>query len=1041
MPPRISIATAIILVQCLSFCLQGLSQSPQLADGQPLASRADATPKSTIPNGIAGVEPSSDDATVPSDHWFDQNVLPILESRCYGCHSHATEMSGNLALDFASGWKTGGDRGPTIQPGDPDASLLLQAVLGNDTGLRMPPEEPLPADEIAILRKWIADGAIDPRITPPPQTPAGPWWSLQPLATSTASTQDPRTDTHSANPIDRWIERQLEPSGLTKTPRADRRTLLKRWTLDLHGLLPTPEEWHQFENDTSPDAFEKVVDRLLASPRYGERWARHWFDWIHFADSHGYEHDVMRMEAWRYRDYTIDALNADMGWAEWVRQQIAVDAYHPERSDWIPALGFLAAGPWDQSTAATAQTTFDYQDRDDMVTQIMSVLTSTTVHCARCHHHKFDPISQDDYYALQAVLAGVGRGNVPFDTDHAVQQQREQAADWLRRAAAREESFLTGTLATDSVAHWEKNSGSRRIAWEPIQPSMLIAIDGTQLDLQTDLAVVAKGPKPERETILVVSEPGVKTISALRLDLLRDDALPMGGPGRCDNGNLHLSELVIEVTRQGSATATPIKFARSLSDFDQDGWTVAHAIDGDPKTAWGIHPQVGQDHTAIFALETPLQTQAGDRLSIHLRQLHGGFHTLGRFRCSTTDASPSEWSLVPSSIQTILAVEPLQRSTAQRIDLAAMVMKSHAEAVLRTLPQPNWVYAASSNFRPLPQSEFYVPWASPKSVFVLRRGNIETPETQSSPGALSCLSHAPSRFSLPESHRESDRRRALAEWITHPENPLFWRSIVNRVWLQHFGQGIVDTPNDFGRMGSQPSHPELLDELALEFQHAQGSLKWLHRLMLLSEAYQRSAAAPSSSEFLASVATDPDNRKRWRGNRRRLDAESFRDSLLHLASTLDHEMRGPAVQWFRLGPAIQVTPSVDYANFDWTQRAAHRRAIYRFVYRGQQDPFMELLDFPDAAQLTPSRSLTASPLQALALWNHEFVLNACEELATAIRSQASMARQQVETAYRLLLLRPPSPSELDEASAFLERHSLPAFVRVLVNSHEFIYCE
>jgi hypothetical protein len=971
------------------------------------------------------------DEPLSSDEQFRRTVLPILESRCFSCHSHAAEISGGLALDYASGWRKGGDRGPAIVPSDPEKSLLIQAIERRTNELAMPPDDPLPPMEIEVLRRWIAEGAHDPRTLPPTNELDTSWWSLQPLSSPPAPIID--TNEVTGNPIDAFLGSQHSSRNIAPSTLATRRNLLRRLSVDLLGVMPTLEEYQAFEQDDAPEWYEHAVDRMLASPQYGERWARHWLDWIHFADSHGFEHDVMRPHAWRYRDFVIQSLNADIPYPEWIRQQIAADVLYPDRSELTPALGFLAAGPWDQSTAATAQQTFDYIDRDNMLTLVMSVLTSSTVHCARCHNHKFDPIPQADYYALQAVFAGIGRGNVPFDSDPEIHRARTQANAWLTAAGDRDRRVLLSTEISSLVSRWEWAQQSNPVAWSPLPIDMMISTSGADLVADGE-SIVARGARPEQDTYVVTSHPAPTQLTGIKLEVLSDESLPMKGPGRNDNGNLHLSEFVLEHFPSGRKEPVRVRFSHARADFDQEGWTITHAIDGNPKTAWGIHPKVGQDHSAVFVLDSPLSLAKGDRLAIQMRQLHGGFHTIGKFRLSMTDAADPMASLLPPAVVEALAVAKPDRSEAQSLEIAAYVVTNEAKQRLSSLPEASLVYAAGPKFHPLPQSEFYKSWSAPKSVFVLKRGNIATPSDLASPGALQCLAHEAPRFTISESASEGERRAALAMWVTHPENPLFWRSIVNRLWLHHFGAGIVDTPNDFGRMGSLPSHPELLDMLADSFRQKGGSLKQLHRMMVTSAAYRRTSEMSDEQ-----ADQDPDNRLLTHWKRRRIDAETFRDSLLQVGGTVDGTMGGPAVHWFRLGPAIQVTNSVDYSGFDWTLRVGNRRSIYRFVYRGQQDPFMEALDFPDAAQLTPQRSPSASPLQALALWNHDFVLYACQRIADRVVRESPS--KPVQTIFRLLLLREPSDGELKKGTEHVEKHSLASLVRVLINTNEFLFLD
>ena len=414
---------------------------------------AEKTPESTGSDGL---------------RFFAERVEPLLRSKCFGCHSHASgEMEGGLTLDSRSGWSEGGERGPAIVPGKPEQSLLIKAVLRGDSNFQMPPDAKLSAAEIEILTEWIKRGAPDPRTTKPRLEQAidpTDWWSLRPLlrpVVPNVATRNGETD----NVIDAFVQRRLSDKKLSATPRADRRTLIRRVYLDLHGLPPTPEAVEAFVADPDPLAYEKLVDELLASDRYGERWARHWLDTVHFADSHGCEHDVFRPNAWRYRDYVISSFNRDTSWSRFIREQLAADRFYPEEPQLTAALGFIAAGPLELSRAGTAPVTFDYLDRDDMVAQTMAAFTSTTANCARCHNHKFDPISQEDYYSLQAVFAGVGKGTVEFDVDPQVARKRLRFSELLAATKSGDQSTLLAEEHVAIVARWEEEFGHQPAAW------------------------------------------------------------------------------------------------------------------------------------------------------------------------------------------------------------------------------------------------------------------------------------------------------------------------------------------------------------------------------------------------------------------------------------------------------------------------------------------------------------------------------------------------------------------------------------------------
>ena len=629
------------------------------------------------------------------------------------------------------------------------------------------------------------------------------WWSLQPLQTYAPPS---RGDSH--HPIDSFVREKLNEMGLHPAPPADRRVLIRRLFYDLIGLPPQISEVEEFVTDTNPEAYALVVDRLLASPRYGERWARHWMDTAHFAETHGHDQDRIRENAWPYRDYLIDAFNQDKPYSQFVREQLAADVLSQSDPQAIAALGFLAAGPWDESSLRDIrEDTLDreiarYLDRDDMLTNVMTNFTSLTVQCASCHDHKFDPIPQADYYALQAVFAGVERAN--------------------------------------------RSYGAQSLS-SPTKPTLVYA---------------------------------------------------------------------------------------AAADFEPDG---------------GLKPPPG-----------------------------------------------------------------------------------------------------------------------PRPIHRLERGDIRNPKEEAAPGSLSCVAALPSRFSLTEPKLESGRRAALAEWIVHQDNPLTWRSIVNRVWLQHFGRGIVDTPNDFGRLGSNPSHPKLLDWLSLRFRDSGQSLKALHRLIVTSDTYKQSSSTESflvspiamgqaKSQFYGghdsvfsslpkeSLRTDDaskidsDNQFLWRMHRTRLDAECVRDALLMISGQLDLRMGGPSDRQFDLKPGRHVTPIIDYGNFNLDGQSASRRSVYRFLFRTLPDPFMEALDCPAGDQIMPTRTNSVTVQQALSMWNDSLVLRQSEYFAKRLSAEASNTSVQVEYAFQLALGRAPKSAELERFVQYAEKHGLANFCRILYNTNEFIF--
>ncbi|MFM1769190.1 MAG: hypothetical protein RJA22_1719 [Verrucomicrobiota bacterium] len=854
-----------------------------------------------------------------------------------------------------------------------------------------------------------------------------------------------------AHPIDAFIQARLTASGLTPAPEASARILLRRLSYDLVGLPPTPGELEEFERACATEtqrgaAYSREVERLLASPRHGERWARHWLDAAHFAETHGHDQDRIRTNAWPYRDWLIQALNRDMPYARFVQAQVAGDVLFPADPQATVALGFIAGGPWDESSLRDIrEDTLDrqigrYLDRDDMVSTVMSVFTSTTVHCARCHDHKFDPISQGDYYSLQAVFAGVERANRVFDENPAVHQRRQGLLQRRRQLDRGDTNLLFSAATRSAVEAWRARHVGEPVAWQTLVPPASIPAGSAVLTRQADGSLLASGPTPERDTYTVPVPAPPGRITALQLEVLPDDSLPHRGPGRqAQNGNLHLSEFRVVVEEPGSRTPQALELVNPTADFNQDGWTIAHALDGNGKTAWGIHPQEGKPHRAVFELREPREFPAGTTLAFVLQQSHGGGHLLGRFRFAFTGAR-GPVRVLPDALAELARPDPATLTPAQWIRLADHVLRENLRRDLATLPAPSLVYAAAAEFEP---DGSLRPPQQPRPVHVLHRGEITRPREEAVPGTLACVPGLPARFTIPPGAEEGARRAALAGWLTALDNPLVWRSIVNRVWHHHFGRGLVDTPHDFGRMGGIPSHPELLDWLAVWFRdEAGGSLKALHRLIVTSATYrQASAPRPGRAGRGGAGAVDPDNRLLAHMNRTRLDAECVRDAVLAVSGRLDLRMGGPGDRQFDLQPGIHVTPRIDYQRFDVDSDAGRRRSIYRFLFRTLPDPFMDALDCPAGDQLTAARHNNVTVQQALALWNNAFMARHAAHLAARLEGEPGPLEARIQRAFQLTLGRAAARDELREFVAYTRTHGLAAACRLLFNANEFVFVD
>jgi len=758
---------------------------------------------------------------------FREKVAPVLETRCIRCHGEVSSK-GDLNLATVAGVLKGGKGGLAVIPHKPDESVLLDKITGDPPEMPLK-EKPLSRQEVAGIRAWIDAGALWPRglVLRDRHLEGRRWWAFEPLERPRVPPIHNRS--WARTPIDAFVLFELEKRRLSPSPEADRRTLIRRLSSDLLGLPPAPVEIDAFVGDLSPTAYESLVDRLLASAHYGERWGRHWLDVVHYGDTHGYDKDKRRDHAWPYRDYVIGSFNADVPYSQFIREQVAGDVIWPGDPKGIIATGFIAAGPWDfvghvelrEGTVDKLKTRV--LDRDDMVSSTMATFVSMTAHCARCHDHKFDPITQTDYYRLQAVFAGVDRGDRSYQTH---EQSRRRLVLEGRREAVR--------------AH------ARQI--------------------QQKIYQIVHAERKRQRSADAITDPTLR--------------------------------------RERDATAAELK---------------------------------------------------------------------------------------------------------------------QIDAQIRSHPTGEMVYSA------LPHA--------PRPIAVLRRGDVEQPGETVGPGSLACLSSLPATFVLTRPDDEGSRRAALADWIASPRNVLAWRSIANRVWHYHFGRGIVETPNDFGRNGAPPSHPELLDWLAAELRDHGQSIKALHRLIVCSAVYRQLSTGNPAAERI-----DVDNRYLWRQNRRRLDAESVRDGVLAVSGTLDQRMGGAGFELFQFKD--DHSPVYDHSAPDKVDNPqVRRRSVYRFVVRSVPNPFMEALDCADPNLNTPVRSQTLTALQALALWNDLFIVRQSREFAGCLERTESDPRARLVAAYRRALGRKPAAQELDALAAYAAKHGLASACLLLWNTNEFVFID
>ncbi|MGV3486011.1 MAG: DUF1553 domain-containing protein [Planctomycetaceae bacterium] len=987
-----------------------------------------------------GVQRSADEPNAP--RLFEETILPVFKSKCLSCHGPDVQKSG-YRLDVRKIAFAGGDSGePSIVPGDSAASPILRYVSDEEADVVMPPADSgvarLTASETAALRAWIDQGAAWPDSSSETVEEASTWWSFEPL-------RMPPKPNGAAHTIDSFVQRKLAEVGLSSSPPADARTIARRLHFDLIGLPPSPVVLDRFglAFRIDPDAaVDDLVEELLASPHYGERWARHWLDVVHYGDTHGYDKDKPRPHAWPYRDYVIRSFNEDKPYARFVEEQIAGDVLWPATADGIEAMGFIAAGPWDFiGHAEVPETKIDgklarHLDRDDMVSNTIGTFCSVTVHCAQCHQHKFDPISQEDYYSLQAVFAALDRTDRPYYRNETLHRRfksleglrseltssLQQIEQSLIRQAGEDYIALTDRIERASQAPQEAANKSPRFGYHSAIASHQDESKWVQVDLGQPLEI--------RRVVLLPCYDDFNAIGAgfgfprqFKIEVADD---PGFGPDR----------------KQLWPTD------ETVDDFDNPGLQPLSIQTEEDARIVGRYIRVTATKLAsrkedfIFALaELQAFDSAGKNIALE-RPVTALDSIESKPRWSManlTDGIAPSLATVDHQQQLVRERDALldkasdETTRLRRRQLSAKLDEVTAE--LSRLPSPDRVYAAGIHHGSGSFLGTGADGGRPRPIFWLARGQVTRPVREVAPGALSALSFQPARFSLAPDADEGQRRVALAHWITDPSNPLTWRSIVNRVWQYHFGRGLVETANDFGRNGALPSHPELLDWLAIEFRDGGGSVKNLHRWIVKSATYRQ-----SSVHNAAGAEVDGSNALLWRQNRRRLEAEAIRDAVLAVSGKLDTSMGGPGWQDFVV-TRPEHSPHYEYelANADDPQ--TWRRSIYRFIVRSQPHPWMTSLDCADPSMRVDKRSESLSAVQALAMLNNGFMLTQSKHFADRVERECQDLRSQVNLAYRLALGDEPSDGDRERLVKFTAAHGLPYLCRVLLNLNAFTFVD
>lgn len=974
---------------------------------------------------------------------FARDVAPIIQQHCIRCH-RTENRKGEVSLSTATDLMENGH----VVAAKPDDSTLLDLVTAAD-GKRpkMPKEgEPLTEKEVATLRRWIETGAKWPeKFEIHEASKAGKdWWSLQPVAQVAPPMITPQQGMiggadWTQNPIDRFLLSKLLQQGLQPAPEADRRTLIRRLSFDLLGLPPTPHEIDAFIKDPDPQAYEKLVDHLLASPHYGERWARHWLDIAHYADTHGFERDQRRDNAWRYRDWVIRALNSDKPYDAFLKDQIAGDVYRPDDADAIIATGFLAAGPWDfvgqaETKSEVLKRAARADDLDDMVTQVMTAACGVTVNCARCHDHKLDPITQRDYYGLWAVFAGVKRGDRDVSATevrelearkHALRTEIQQIAAEVAKRRGKHfdladivgggNGLMTGKLGEGIDLLTGKSQPEKRGFVEGVKPNTYVRSAVKFVD-----GVVVPDASPEGTPI---------TSTGLRVQKVPKTSTQVWDSVRFGPVNSHFSTTLdgvdfassdhtllslhangaitfdLDELRKAGAPAE-MKFTAMAGYFGQtpkNGASFAVYVDGESRLQ---KDRIGRDD-GVIAVEISIPATAR---FLTLMSTDGG-NGIGHDQIGFGDP----WL----SAATAPAEDPANVAEIARLKQRRTALEDQLKAV----PAPTRVYGILSE--------------SPAPVKVLKRGDPEQPDAEVLPAALASVASLKPELATSQTP-EGERRRALAEWITSSANPLTRRVLVNRLWHYHFGVGLVDTPSDFGYGGGKPSHPELLDWLATEFATRGWSVKAMQRLICTSQAYRQQSALGAGPAMEQGTRVDANNRLLWRMNPRRLDAESLRDAVLAISGKLNPDMFGPGYRDFEYQE--EYAPVYRYITPDSPE--LWRRSVYRFIVRTTTHQFLTTLDCPSPANLVPARNVTTTALQSLALLNNDFMLRQSGYFAKRVQSEAGDdATAQVTLAFRLAFGRQPSAAESAAATKLVQARGLVQLCRMLLNANEFIYMD
>jgi hypothetical protein len=949
---------------------------------------------------------------------FATKVRPILAARCYGCHGADTHQNG-LRLDSLNAILKGSENGKVVVPGHSADSRLIQRLEAKERPQMPYGGPPLSPDQIQLIAKWIDQGAPGPDSSDPvaASKPLKHWAYMKPVMPPVPSVSN---QAWVRNPIDAFVMAKLDKEGLKPSPEADKAILLRRVYLDLIGLPPSPKEVDAFLADKSPDAYEKVVDRLLASPHYGERWARPWLDMARYADTNGYEKDNRRT-AWEYRDWVIRALNSDMSFKEFTIDQLAGDMLPNPTKDQLIATGFNRNTMLNQEGGVDPEEYYWYE-LVDRVNTTSAVWLGSTLGCAQCHNHKFDPFMQKDYYRFLAFFSNsqytiVGKPSEQYAQEPELELPTPEQAvksKQLRGEIAKLQTKLdTQTPELDAAqAKWEADMRAAGNRWHVLKPQQAQSAGGAVLTILPDSSVLASGKNPMADTYTLTARTNEAKITGVRIEVLNDKSLPHNGPGRDSEGNFFLSDFDVEVAPASNPAAKQhVNWKAAKADESQSGYDIANLLKKEPGVrGWAIDssdsdaPAVRQ---AVLIPDEPISAEGGAVLSITLKhQMRHASRNLGHFRISVTSAADPEFIVqIPAHLRPLLDVSPDKRTKQQKEDLAAAYREVSPllDATRKQMQALDKAQKDLGIFTAMIMRE--QPGFLRPAAYIRERGSFASKGELVYADVPSALGHLPPN-AMPN-------RLGLAEWLVSDDNPLTARVTVNRFWETIFGHGIVETTEDFGTQGDPPSNQQLLDFLAVQFMRDGWSMKKIQRLIVTSATYRQSSRVTP-----ALLARDPYNKLYARGPRFRVEAEMVHDIALSTSGLLSPKMYGPSV--FPYQP--DGIWDVPYSKDKWVESSGedrYRRAIYTFMRRSAPYPSLVTYDAPSREFCTIRRVRTNTPLQALTSLNDPLFFDAARALAKRMVNEGGdTPESRAIYGFRLVASRRPQASEIERILQF-----------------------